>query len=338
MKVLVTGGAGYIGSHMVAMLLDAGHDVITLDNLSTGYRDAVLGGHFVKGDISDRQQLRALLLNAGIEIVMHFASSIEVGESVIAPGKYYRNNVANTINLLDAMLEAGVRRIVYSSSAAVYGEPGYVPIDEIHPVKPLNPYGRSKSCVESILTDYDTAHGLRYVSLRYFNAAGADPGGRLGERHVPESHLIPRLLQAAMRSGAGFIVNGSDYPTKDGTCIRDFIHVCDLCDAHMLAVQRLMDGGHSETYNVGSGAGYSVLDVIEAARKIVGRDIQVEFGPRRKGDPAVLVANPEKLVKQLGWRPRFPSIERMVEHAWEWELQRANGMPRVPHSPKLGGH
>lgn len=323
MKVLVVGGAGYIGSHMVATLLETGHDVLILDNLSTGHRDAVLGGHFVEGDLSDAALLRSLLGGGAIDAVMHFASSIEVGESVAHPGKYYRNNVSNTLNLLDTMVETNVRNIVFSSSAAVYGEPEYTPIDEEHPTRPLNPYGRAKSFIESVLEDYGVAHGIRHVSLRYFNAAGADPMGRLGERHDPESHLIPRLLQSVAELTTKFTVNGRDYPTKDGTCIRDFVHVCDICSAHLLAMRWLIEGGQSRKFNIGSGSGYSVLDVVGAVKKVTGNAVEIVFGPRRMGDPAVLVANSTKLMSELGWRPRYPSIETMIEHAWKWELVRA---------------
>ncbi|MBX6392612.1 MAG: UDP-glucose 4-epimerase GalE, partial [Burkholderiales bacterium] len=258
MKVLVVGGAGYIGSHMVLMLSERGHEVVVLDDLSTGHREAVLAGEFVEGSMADAQLLDRLFAAHRFDGVMHFASYIQVGESVLAPAKYYRNNVANTLVLLDAMVRHGVRHFIFSSTAAVYGEPLRVPIDETHPCAPINPYGRSKRMVEEILADYDRAHGLKSVCLRYFNAAGADPQGRIGELHEPETHLIPLVLQAAAGRRPHLTVFGTDYSTRDGTCIRDYIHVVDLCSAHLLALERLVQGAGSAVYNLGHGKGFSI--------------------------------------------------------------------------------
>lgn len=322
-KILVVGGAGYIGSHMVKMLLESGHDVVTLDNLSTGYRDAVFGGEFVLADLADRDQLEAVFSSHEFDGVLHFASFIQVGESVREPGKYYQNNVANTLNLLDAMVRHGVRSFVFSSSAAVFGEPQYVPIDEAHPKAPVNPYGSSKLMVEQILADYDRAHGLKSVCLRYFNAAGADPGGQLGERHEPETHLIPLAMQAASGRRPHVTVFGRDYDTPDGTCIRDYIHVIDLCQAHLLALKQLWQGGGSAAFNLGNGQGFSVREVIDAARAVTGREIPVVYGERREGDPARLVADSRMARQTLGWSPEHAELETIIAHAWQWELRLA---------------
>lgn len=318
-KVLVVGGAGYIGSHMVKMLLAAGHEVVTFDNLSAGYRDAVLGGEFVHGDLADAAALDALFARRDFAGVMHFASHIQVGESVSDPAKYYRNNLANTLNLLDAMVRHGARAFIFSSSAAVFGEPEYVPIDEAHPKRPLNPYGLTKWMVEQILADYDRAYGLKSASLRYFNAAGADPQGQLGERHQPETHLIPLVLQAAAGRRPHITVFGRDYPTPDGTCIRDYVHVEDLCQAHLLALQRLWAGAASAAYNLGNGAGFSVQEVIAAAQRVTGLPVPVVYGERRAGDPARLVADSRLAQQALGWVPRHADLETIIAHAWEWQ-------------------
>src|SRR5581483_2452390 len=261
-RILVAGAGGYIGSHMVLALLEAGFDVVSLDNFSTGFRDAIAGGEIMEADLADRAALNQLFATHRFDAVMHFASSIQVRESVADPAKYYRNNVANTLNLLDAMAAASVSRFVFSSSAAVYGEPREIPIGEDHPCAPTNPYGRTKLVVEEMLEDFDRAYALKSVSLRYFNAAGADPGGRLGERHSPETHLIPILLQAAAGKRGSASIYGRDYPTPDGTCIRDYIHVTDLCAAHLLALRQLLSAGGSRRYNLGNGRGFSVLEVI----------------------------------------------------------------------------
>ncbi|MEO6352424.1 MAG: UDP-glucose 4-epimerase GalE [Burkholderiaceae bacterium] len=323
MKVLVVGGAGYIGSHMVQMLLAEGHQVITFDNLSGGFRDAVLGGAFVEGDLADRVALDNVFMLHQPEAVMHFASFIQVGESVKLPDKYYRNNFSNTVNLLDAMVEHGVKRFIFSSTAAIFGEPEYVPIDERHPMRPLNPYGRSKWMVEQMLADYDLAFGLRTVCLRYFNAAGADPAGLLGERHQPETHLIPLVLQAASGRRPHIAVYGRDYDTPDGTCIRDYIHIVDLCSAHLLALNMLRAGGESACFNLGNGAGFSVQQVIDAAQRITGTSIKVVDAERRAGDPARLVADASKARRELGWQPQHAELDSIIADAWRWEKMTA---------------
>ncbi len=323
MKILVVGGAGYIGSHMVKMLLVEGHDVVTFDNLSSGHRDAVLGGEFVLGDLADQVVLDSVFEKYQPEAVMHFASFIQVGESVRRPDMYYRNNVSNTLNLLDAMMVHGVKHFIFSSMAAVFGEPDYVPIDEKHPKRPVNPYGRSKWMVEQVLEDYDKALGLKSVCLRYFNAAGANPDGQLGERHNPETHLIPLILQAASGRRESIQVFGRDYDTPDGTCIRDYIHIVDLCSAHLLALQHLVNGGNSDQFNLGNGAGFSVQQVISAVEQVTGEKVKVVDGPRRDGDPARLVADATRARQELAWVPVFADLESIVAHAWLWETKMA---------------
>ncbi len=318
MRILVIGGAGYIGSHMVKMLLAHGHTVVTLDNLVTGHRDAVLGGEFVLGDLANPNVLQRLFGAKAFDAVMHFASYIQVGESIRDPGKYYRNNVAATQNLLDAMVAHKVNKLIFSSTAAVYGIPQYTPIDEAHPKLPINPYGRSKWMIEQMLEDYDRAYGLRSICLRYFNAAGADPAGQLGERHVPETHLIPLVLQAAAGQRENIQVFGHDYDTPDGTCIRDYVHVQDLCKAHLLALNCLVAEGRTEAYNLGSGNGFSVQHVIDTAQRLTGREIPVAKAARRAGDPAVLVADSTLARRTLGWIPEFEDLESIVESAWQY--------------------
>jgi UDP-glucose 4-epimerase len=319
MKVLVVGGAGYIGSHMVKMLLGEGHEVITLDNLSSGHRDAVLGGTFIEADLADIASIDQIFAQYQPQAVMHFASYIQVGESVRKPNNYYRNNVTNTLNLLDVMLKYDVKKFIFSSTAAVFGEPDYVPIDEAHPNRPLNPYGRSKLMIEQVLTDYDKAFDLRSVCLRYFNAAGADPEGQLGERHDPETHLIPLILQAASGRRENIHVFGRDYDTPDGTCIRDYIHIVDLCSAHLAALNYLGQGGQSNCFNLGNGAGFSVQQVIDAVQQVSGKKVTVIDGPRREGDPARLVADSKRARLALNWQPKFTDLETIVTHAWSWE-------------------
>lgn len=320
MKVLVVGGAGYIGSQMVKMLCQQGCSVTTLDNLSSGHRDAVLCGHFVQGNFGDRALLEAVL-SRGFDAVLHFASFIQVGESVQHPDKYYRNNVTYTLGLLDTMRAHGMNKFIFSSTAATFGEPHYTPIDELHPQQPINPYGRTKLMVEQALADYDIAYGLKSVCLRYFNAAGADPEGQLGERHDPETHLIPLVLQAASGRRPSISVFGRDYDTPDGTCIRDYIHIQDLCSAHWLALQSLMDGADSQSYNLGNGNGFSVQEVIDTAEHVTGRNIPVANGPRRDGDPARLVADSRLAREKLGWHPQYSDLATIIEHAWKWEMR-----------------
>lgn len=322
MVVLVVGGGGYIGSHMSKTLARAGHAGVTFDNFSTGYRDAVRYGQLVAGDLQDQAALDEVFAAYRFDAVMHFASFIQVGESVAEPAKYYRNNVANTLNLLDAMVRHRVDKFIFSSTAAIFGEPDYVPIDEKHPRRPLNPYGRSKLMVEEILADFDRAYGLKSTCLRYFNAAGADPDGKLGERHDPETHLIPLVLQVASGRRAQITVFGTDYATPDGTCIRDYIHIEDLCDAHLLSLERLVRGEGSAAYNLGNGNGYSVNDVIAVAAQVTQRPIPVVTSARRPGDPARLVADSTLARRDLGWSPKFPQLEQIVSHAWTWEKHR----------------
>lgn len=319
MSILIIGGAGYIGSHMVKQLARQGTEVITLDNLSCGYRDAVKYGEFVEGDLGDPAVLDHVFSNYSIDAVMHFAAFIEVGESVRAPAKYYRNNVINTVVLLDAMIQHGIDQFIFSSTAAIFGEPEYTPIDEKHRKHPINPYGRSKLMVEQILQDYDEAYGLKSTCLRYFNAAGADPEGELGERHQPESHLIPLILQAASGRREDIKVFGDDYPTQDGTCVRDYIHINDLCEAHSLALMRMQQTGSSARYNLGNGRGFSVQQVIDATREVTGRDFTVTLDERRPGDPAVLVADSRLAQLELGWHPEHTELESIIATAWNWE-------------------
>ena len=320
MKLLVVGGAGYIGSHMVKALVQLGHTVIVVDNLSTGYRDAVdAGARFYELDIADTPALKHLFNAQKFDAVLHFASFIQVGESVDQPGKYYQNNLVATLSLLDAMRDAGINKFIFSSTAAVYGDPEYVPIDETHPKLAINPYGRSKWMVELVLQDYDCAYGLKSVSLRYFNAAGADPDGVLGERHDPETHLIPLILQAASGRRESISVYGQDYDTPDGTCIRDYIHVSDLVDAHVKALMHLDAGNGSAAFNLGKGNGFSVNEVIAAAERVTGKSIPVFYGERRAGDPPRLVADATLAKKVLGWNPRHSDLDRIVADAWGWE-------------------
>lgn len=319
MNILVVGGAGFIGSHMVKQLGRSHCHVTTLDNLSQGHRDAVLYGDFVEGDLADKVLLKQLIQPGRFDAVMHFASFIQVGESVENPAKYYENNVVNTLNLLETMQGAGIKRFVFSSTAATFGQPQYSPIDEKHPQQPINPYGRSKLMVEHILEDFDRAYGLKSVCLRYFNAAGADPEVQLGERHEPETHLIPLVLQVASGRKTNVTVFGRDYDTPDGTCVRDYVHVSDLCDAHGLALASLMQGDGSQQYNLGYGTGYSVQEVIESAQRVTGSAIATVDAPRRDGDPERLVADASKAKKALGWKPQFTSLDDIIRHSWAWE-------------------
>ena len=322
MRVLVTGGAGYIGSHMVKLLLESGARVSVLDDLSTGHADAVRGGHFVREDISDVAATAKLLTDRKIEAVVHFAACSLVAESVADPLKYYTRNVAGTTALLRAMREAAVDKIVFSSTAAVYGNPQRLPIDEEHPKDPTNPYGSTKLAIERMLAECSAAYGLQAVSLRYFNAAGADAQAGLGERHDPETHLIPLVLQAAAGRRAGISVYGNDYGTRDGTCVRDYIHVSDLCVAHLQALEWLAKGGRYESFNLGNGDGATVLEVIEAARRVTGKTIKVIEAQRRPGDPPSLIADAGKARRVLGWQPARADIEGIVRDAWNFEQRR----------------
>jgi len=318
MKILVVGGAGYIGSHTVRALLESGYDPVVFDNLSTGHAWAVPEGRLVRGDLADSAGLEELFAAHRFDAVMHFASFIQVGESVTAPLKYYHNNVANTLNLLGAMERHGVRRFVFSSTAAVYGTPRQVPIPEGAPLTPQNPYGHSKLMMEQILSDCGRAWGLEYGCLRYFNAAGAHPSREIGEAHQPESHLIPIILQVALGERPHITVNGDDYRTPDGTCVRDYVHVCDLADAHVLAVEALLAGRGSLTCNLGNGTGYSVREVLEVCRRVTGHPIPAVVGTRRAGDPDVLVASSVRMMGEYGWRPRYAALEEIVRTAWNW--------------------
>ncbi len=323
MRVLVTGGAGYIGSVVCAELLRAGHEVIVYDNFSRGRRRAVAqGATLVVGDIGDRSQVIATLQARQPEAVMHFAASIEAGESMTVPERYFRNNTANTLTLLECLLEHGPRRLVFSSTAALYGNPERTPIEESDPLRPTNVYGESKLLVEQVLAWFHRIHGLRYASLRYFNAAGA--AGDLGEDHRPESHLIPITLQVALGRREKLSIYGSDYPTPDGTCVRDYIHVLDLAQAHLLALEALAERDRL-IYNLGNGQGFSVRQVIETARRVTGRAITAVETARRPGDPAVLVASSQNIRRELGWQPKYPELEQIVRSAWEWHQRHPGG-------------
>jgi UDP-glucose 4-epimerase len=322
-EILVVGGAGYIGSHMVGLLKKEGYDVVVLDNLSTGHREAVLDAEFVEGDLEDKNLLAQLFKQHQFDVVMHFAAFTQVGESVDHPAKYYHNNVCNTLNLLDAMLQAKVKYFIFSSSAAIFGNPEYTPIGVEHPQNPINPYGKTKLMVEQILDDYDRAYGLKSVCLRYFNAAGADPDGRLGELRESETHLIPLVLQAASGRKSNIKIFGRDYDTKDGTCIRDYIHVTDLCDAHLLALQNVLKNSISKKYNLGNGNGFSVQEVIDVAKQVTAKQINVVDAPRRAGDPAILIADAILAKQELNWQPKYTDLATIIEHAWQWESNLA---------------
>jgi len=318
MSILVTGGAGYIGSHVVKDLIENDYDVITVDNLKKGHKKAVLGGKLIVGDITDSEFLKEVFSYNEIEAVVHLAADSLVGESMENPGKYYHNNFDNGIKLLDVMLEHGVKNIVFSSTAAVYGEPQQVPIKEDHPIKPTNPYGESKYFFEKAMERYNKLFDLNYMSLRYFNAAGADPSGEIGEDHDPETHLIPLVLDTALGKRDKLYIFGNDYDTRDGTCVRDYIHVNDLAKAHILALQALMQGKDSGIYNLGNGEGYTVREVIETARKVTNKEIPAENSSRREGDPAVLIASSKKIKNELNWQADYPELEKIIETAWNW--------------------
>jgi len=329
MRVLVTGGAGYIGSVVAEELLQAGHQVVVFDNLSRGHRQAVpKNAELVVGDLADRACLDQLLRSRAIDAVMHFAALIEAGESMKAPEEFFRNNTANALTLLEAMLAVRAKRFVFSSTAALFGNPERTPIEEDDPVHPTNAYGESKLLVERMLTWFHQIHGLRYASLRYFNVAGASRPDQ-GEAHQPETHLIPRILQVALGRAQHLNIFGTDYSTPDGTCIRDYIHVSDLARAHLLALEALaLENSSPLIYNLGNGQGFSVRQVVEVARRVTGHPIPVIESPRRAGDPAVLIASSEKIRRDLGWQPRFPDLETIVESAWRWHRTHPNGYPK----------
>jgi UDP-glucose 4-epimerase len=318
MTVLVAGGAGYIGSHAVKELAREGYDVLVFDNFSSGKAELIGARPYVEGDLLDREALRRVFRTRKIEAVLHFASLIQVCESYADPRKYYTHNLTTSLNLLDAMLEAGVKTLIFSSTAAVYGDPLETPISETHPTSPVNPYGRTKLIVEDILRDYDRAYGLRSISLRYFNAAGADPDGETGECHDPETHLVPNILLSLLGKRPRLAVFGDDFATPDGTAVRDYIHVTDLASAHVLALRALLAGRPSDLVNLGTESGHSVLEVIKAAERVTGRQVPFDMGPRRQGDVAVLLASKEKAEKTLGWKPRLSSLETIIETAWNW--------------------
>jgi UDP-arabinose 4-epimerase len=323
-SILVAGGAGYIGSHVAKLLHQRGYHPVVLDNLVYGHRWAAKWGTFVEADLADGPKVREVLLEHRIRAVMHFAAYASVAESVRDPAKYYRNNVGNTLSLLEVMAEVESDFFIFSSSCATYGEPRVVPIPEDHPQHPVSPYGRTKLVVEGMLEDFEVAHGVRHVNLRYFNAAGADPDGEIGEDHDPETHLIPLVLEVALGVRPHIAIFGTDYATSDGTCIRDYIHVTDLAEAHVLAVEHLMAGGESRSYNLGNGLGYSVRQVIDGARRLTGHPIPALEARRRWGDPAALVGSSEKIRSELGWSPRYAGLDAILQTAWRWHRSRGS--------------
>ena len=325
MAVLICGGAGYIGSHTNKLLSQQGYDTVIFDNLVYGHKEAVKWGTFIWGDLKNQKEIEAVFQKYPIDAVFHFAAYAYVGESVQEPEKYYYNNVVNTLNLLHVMKKHHCDKIIFSSTCATYGEPEKVPITEDMPQKPINPYGETKLTVERIFRDYEKAYGLKYVVLRYFNAAGADPDGEIGESHNPETHIIPLVLDAASGKRPDIKVFGTDYPTPDGSCVRDYIHVTDLAQAHLQALQYLERGGESDCFNLGNEKGTSVLEIISAVKRVTGRDFTVAPSPRRPGDPAVLVGSSEKAKAVLGWKPEYADIDTIVRHAWEWHEGKGDG-------------
>ncbi|WP_377887649.1 UDP-glucose 4-epimerase GalE [Alkalihalobacillus sp. R86527] len=325
MAILVTGGAGYIGSHTVMYLKEQGEEVVVLDNLSKGHERAVDGVPFYQADLTDGKVLDHIFTDRDIDSVIHFAASSLVGESVTNPLEYYRNNVTGSHALVSKLVEYEVKYIVFSSTAATYGNPERTPIVESDPTIPTNPYGETKLAIEKMLRWCDEAYGLKSTSLRYFNAAGADPEGRIGEDHDPESHLIPIVLQAALGQREKVSIFGNDYPTKDGTCVRDYIHVLDLAQAHYLALKRMKESNESNIFNLGNGKGFTVKEVIDTCRIVTEKEIVVEDASRRAGDPAVLIASSQKAIKELGWKPVYPELQQIVEHAWNWHQNHPQG-------------
>ena len=319
MKILVVGGAGYIGSHMLKRFQNTNYNIEILDNLSTGYKDNTLGYQLHNCDLSDKDQLHSIIQKGKYDLVMHFASFINVGESYIDPQKYYENNVTNTQNLLNSMVQNKILNFIFSSSAAVYGEPVSIPVSEEHTINPVNPYGQTKAIVEGILKDYDSAYGLKSICLRYFNACGAHLDGSIGERHKPETHLIPLILQVASGRLKNIAIYGEDYPTKDGTCIRDYIHVMDLAEAHLLALEFLKEKQISEIFNIGNNQGFSVKEIIEIAEEITQKKIKVNIQLKRKGDPARLIANNKKITDRLNWSAQYSDLKTIISSAWQWE-------------------
>lgn len=323
MKILVAGGAGYIGSHTAKELIKEGFEVVVFDNFSTGKKELLVGGELFEGDLMHKESIKKALGSKNIEAVLHFASLIQVGESYADPRKYYTHNLITSLNLLDVMLEAGVKYFVFSSSAAVYGEPLQNPIPESHPLNPFNPYGQTKFFVEKVIQDYERAYGLKFISLRYFNAAGADPEGHLGELHDPETHLIPNILLFLLGKKKKFEIFGKDFPTKDGTAVRDYIHVTDLAKAHVLSLKKLLKSSQSEFINLGTNKGYSVLEIINKTEEITGKKVLYTESPRREGDVPVLLASREKAEKILGWKLYHSNIETIIETAWNWHRKCA---------------
>lgn len=322
MSILVTGGAGYIGSHCNNKLNQLGFETIILDNLYKGHEESVLSGNFIKGDFSDSELLDEIFTKNEISTVIHFAAVSNVGESVTNPGLYYEQNIGNLLGLLNAMIKNNVKNIIFSSSAATYGEPKYIPIDEKHPNEPVNPYGKTKLMAEEILKDYEVAYGLRFCILRYFNAAGADPESRIGEAHYPEYHLLPLIFQTILGERDRLYVFGQDYDTDDGTCLRDYIHVDDLADAHILAMEYLQKYQKSDIFNLGTSKGYTVLQIINEVEKVTGKKVKYEITHRRMGDPAKLVASNTKALNFLGWEPKKSDLETIIKDAWHWEQNR----------------
>jgi len=320
--ILVAGGAGYIGSHTVKYLLNNDYQVIVVDNLVYGHREAVLTKNFEQIDLSDKKAIDGIFKKYKIDAVIHFAAFAYVGESVSSPKKYYHNNVVNTLNLLDTMIDNNVKNIVFSSTCATYGDPQYMPLDEKHPQNPINPYGQTKLMVEKIMKDYDKAYGLKFVALRYFNAAGGDAEGQLGESHDPETHLIPLVLKAIKGEIPQITVFGTDYDTEDGTCVRDYVHVEDLANAHMLAVEKLLAGGVSYCINLGTGIGTSVKEIIDASEMVTGKKVPLTYGERREGDPPKLYAANQKAKEVLGWEPKYTKIQDIIKTAWTWEQNK----------------
>ena len=324
MKILVVGGAGYIGSHMIKRFQNTDHQIDVLDNLSTGFKENSQNYKLHICDLSNKEQVHKILKENKYEIVMHFASSINVGESYDHPMKYYENNVINTLNLLECMIDLKILNFIFSSTAAVYGEPESIPIKEEQNLSPINPYGKTKSVVENILSDYDKSYGLKYISLRYFNACGAHIDGTIGERHNPETHLIPLILQTASGRRNNFKIYGDDYKTKDGTCVRDYIHVMDIAEAHLLSLEKLIQTQSSDIYNIGNKQGYSVREIIDMVEEITQIKIPYKISEKRKGDPAELIADNSKITEKLNWRARYSDLNTIINTAWEWEKKLSN--------------